>query len=154
MSSSSSPPPSSSLSPPEPPTTTTTTTTSSENRNTEIWSTRLQRELLAMTTDNASEGAKKEINTVLPSFCVVKDHSLDIERGNCTVTCVLNCVPNLHIFNAPPNSSDSTAGTEKKNDEEGDKNTTNESKSEEGEVKNNDSIRYRSEILGNITTKT
>mmetsp|Transcript_35862 Transcript_35862/g.41189 ORF Transcript_35862/g.41189 Transcript_35862/m.41189 type:complete len:724 (+) Transcript_35862:145-2316(+) len=150
MSSSSPPPPSSSSSslsvpPSEPPSTSTststTTPTSSENRNTEIWSTRLQRELLVMTTDNASEGAKKEMNAVLPSFCVVKDHSLDIERGNCTVTCVLDCVPNLFIFNAPPpKSSNSTTGTEENTEEkEGAKNTTNETKSEEDEVQNNDS---------------
>jgi len=94
-----------------------------------------------MTTDNASEGAKKEMNAVLPSFCVVKDHSLDIERGNCTVTCVLDCVPNLFIFNAPPpKSSNSTTGTEENTEEkEGAKNTTNETKSEEDEVQNNDS---------------
>lgn len=94
-----------------------------------------------MTTDNASEGAKKEMNAVLPSFCVVKDHSLDIERGNCTVTCVLDCVPNLFIFNAPPpKRSNSMTGTEENTEEkEGAKNTTNETKSEEDEVQNNDS---------------
>lgn len=27
---------------------------------------------------------------VLPRFCSVKEHSLDIERGNCTVTCLLD----------------------------------------------------------------
>jgi hypothetical protein len=70
-----------------------------QQRNTEIWSTRIQRELLAMTTtDNPlnSEDAKKvEMNAaaILPSFCIVKEHSLDIERGNCTVTCQLNLPP-------------------------------------------------------------
>ena len=65
-------------------------TTNSEERNTEIWSTRIQRELLALTTDNATEKDKKEMTDVLPAFCSVKEHKLDIERGNCTVTCVLD----------------------------------------------------------------
>lgn len=63
---------------------------SSEERNAEIWSTRLQKELLALTTDNATEEAKKEMTAVLPAFCTVKEHALDIERGNCTVTCLLD----------------------------------------------------------------
>mmetsp|Transcript_17556 Transcript_17556/g.43791 ORF Transcript_17556/g.43791 Transcript_17556/m.43791 type:complete len:546 (+) Transcript_17556:289-1926(+) len=65
-------------------------TDNSEERNTEIWSTRIQRELLALTTDNATEKDKKEMTDVLPAFCSVKEHKLDIERGNCTVTCVLD----------------------------------------------------------------
>jgi len=64
--------------------------TGGEEKNTEIWSTRLQRELLAMTTDNVTDETKKEITDVLPSFCIVKENSLDIERGNCTVTCILD----------------------------------------------------------------
>ena len=68
----------------------TTSSIENEPRNAEIWSTRLQRELLAMVTDNAPEGAKKEMTTtLLPSFCVVKDHAMDIERGNCTLSCLL-----------------------------------------------------------------
>ncbi|KAG7374128.1 hypothetical protein IV203_013223 [Nitzschia inconspicua] len=65
----------------------------SEQKNAEIWSTRLQRELLAMTTDNASPEAKEEVAAILPSFCTIKDHALDIERGNCTVTCVIDLPP-------------------------------------------------------------
>ncbi|VEU33695.1 unnamed protein product [Pseudo-nitzschia multistriata] len=63
---------------------------STETRNAEIWSTRLQRELLALTTDNASEEAKTEMTAVLPPFCSIKEHALDIEAGNCTVTCLLD----------------------------------------------------------------
>jgi hypothetical protein len=62
-------------------------------KNTEIWSTRLQRELLAMTTDNASAEAKEEVAAVLPPFCTVQEHALDIERGNCTVTCLIDLPP-------------------------------------------------------------
>jgi len=61
-----------------------------EKRNAEIWSTRLQSELLAMTTDNATEKAKEEMTAVLPAFCSIKDYTLGIERGDCTVTCLLD----------------------------------------------------------------
>mmetsp|Transcript_1091 Transcript_1091/g.2526 ORF Transcript_1091/g.2526 Transcript_1091/m.2526 type:complete len:589 (+) Transcript_1091:119-1885(+) len=61
-----------------------------EQKNTEIWSTRLQRELLALTTDNVTEETKTEMTAVLPAFCTVQDHSLDIEKGNCTLTCLLD----------------------------------------------------------------
>lgn len=61
-----------------------------EQRNAEIWSTRLQRELLALTTDNATLEAKEQMTAVLPAFCSVREHALDIERGNCTVTCLLD----------------------------------------------------------------
>jgi hypothetical protein len=57
----------------------------SGERNTEIWSTRLQRELLALTTENAPEGTKEEVKLVLPPFVTVKEHKLDIEHGNCAV---------------------------------------------------------------------
>lgn len=65
-------------------------TATSEQKNTEIWSTRIQRELLALTTDNASDEAKKEMTQVLPAFCSVKEHSLDIAGGNCTITALLD----------------------------------------------------------------
>ena len=61
-----------------------------EQKNAEIWSTRLQRELLALTTDNVSTETKTEMTAVLPDFCSVKEHSLDIERGNCTLTCLID----------------------------------------------------------------
>jgi hypothetical protein len=64
--------------------------TTEQGKNADIWSTRIQRELLALTTDNVTEEAKKEMTGVLPRFCSVKEHSLDIERGNCTVTCLLD----------------------------------------------------------------
>ena len=59
---------------------------SAAERNTEIWSTRLQRELLALTTDNASPEAQEEIMSVLPTFVSVKDHELSIEKGVCIVS--------------------------------------------------------------------
>jgi hypothetical protein len=59
---------------------------SSSERNAEIWSTRLQRELLALTTDNAPAESTEEITSVLPTFVSVKDHELNIEKGTCVVS--------------------------------------------------------------------
>jgi hypothetical protein len=59
-------------------------------RNTEIWSTRLQRELLALTTDNAPADTKEEIQGVLPPFITVKEHELNIESGTCAVSFLVN----------------------------------------------------------------
>ena len=62
-------------------------------RNTEIWSTRLQRELLALTTDNAPEDTKEEVKCVLPPFVSVKDHQLDIAKGDCMVSFLIDLPP-------------------------------------------------------------
>jgi hypothetical protein len=59
---------------------------SAAERNSEIWSTRLQRELLALTTDNAPEGTKDDVRLVLPPFVSVKEHELNIEKGDCVVS--------------------------------------------------------------------
>lgn len=56
------------------------------DRNAEIWSTRVQRELLALTTENAPEQDKKDTHGVLPPFMKVKDHQLDIAAGICVVS--------------------------------------------------------------------
>jgi len=55
-------------------------------RNAEIWSTRVQRELLALTTDNAPEDDIKATQRLLPPFVKVKDHKLDITQGMCVVS--------------------------------------------------------------------
>jgi hypothetical protein len=88
---------------------------SAEQKNTEIWSTRLQRELLALTTDNASEEAKEEVTAVLPPFCTFQEHALDIERGNCTVTCLIDLPPGTP--RAAATTSPSKAPTPEKKDE-------------------------------------
>mmetsp|Transcript_23129 Transcript_23129/g.33138 ORF Transcript_23129/g.33138 Transcript_23129/m.33138 type:complete len:556 (-) Transcript_23129:1080-2747(-) len=59
-------------------------------RNAEIWSTRLQKELLALTTDNASEKETQEVAGILPDFVVVKTHELDIENGVCKIQFIMN----------------------------------------------------------------
>ena len=57
---------------------------SSEERNGEIWSNRVQKELLALTTDNA-DLQSTEGRSMIPSFTTVKDHKLDLRSGTCVV---------------------------------------------------------------------
>ncbi len=59
----------------------------SGERNTEIWSTRLQRELLELTCEDSPKDA---VQTVLPPFASYKDHELNIENGNCAVSFLVN----------------------------------------------------------------
>ena len=58
---------------------------SSAQHNAEIWSTRIQRELLALTTDNADAESTDEVRSMIPPFVRVKQHSLEIETGTCVV---------------------------------------------------------------------
>jgi len=71
-----------------------------EQRNAEIWSTRLQKELLALTTDNAPKKETEEVAGVLPAFIKVKEHSLSIENGTCKVS--------FEISVAKPSSDETT----------------------------------------------
>jgi hypothetical protein len=59
---------------------------SAEQRNGEIWSTRVQKELLALTTDNANAEATEEVRVMLPSFCKTISHALDLADGICFVS--------------------------------------------------------------------
>jgi len=56
----------------------------SSEKNAEIWSTRLQKELLALTTENAP-AKTQEIAEILPPFVKVKSHNFDIVEGRCEV---------------------------------------------------------------------
>lgn len=64
----------------------------SSDRTAEIWSTRLQRELLALTSseqlpeEDGSEGTSSTDIALLPPFVTVKEHSLDIVKATCLVT--------------------------------------------------------------------
>lgn len=58
---------------------------SPEERQGEIWSTRIQRELLALTTDDA-EATSDQHKAMLPPFVTVKSHRLDIASADCTVS--------------------------------------------------------------------
>lgn len=88
---------------------------SATEKNTEIWSTRLQRELLALTTDNATEDAKEEVAGVVPPFVSVQKHELDIAKGVCKVSFLLD-LPEAPKSTTPKSSSGEDAaadGTEK-----------------------------------------
>lgn len=61
----------------------------SSERNAEIWSTRLQKELLALTTDNATKTETQEVAGILPAFIKVKSHEMDINEGTCKVLFVV-----------------------------------------------------------------
>ena len=74
-----------------------------------------------MTTDNASEEAKQEVAAVLPPFCTVKEHALDIERGNCTVTCVIDLPPaakKAPVISPKKTKPETSAGDAEKSSEE------------------------------------
>jgi len=58
---------------------------SDPQRDADIWSTRVQKELLALTTDNADAESTDEVRSMLPRFCRVLDHQLSIEHGTCVV---------------------------------------------------------------------
>ena len=64
-----------------------------QQRNAEIWSTRVQKELLALTTDNADAETTDDVRSMIPSFCKVKDHSLNISIGYCVVFFEIEAAP-------------------------------------------------------------
>ena len=64
------------------------------DRNAEIWSNRLQKELLALTTETSNEEESQGTAAPsLPSFITFKEHHLDIAAGVCTVTFLID-IPN------------------------------------------------------------
>jgi hypothetical protein len=82
----------------------------SENeRRGEIWSTRIQQELLSLTTDNADADTR----SLLPPFTTVKDHYLDLTAGTCTVTVQIDIVSSKEVAQCDdsPNEPKSTVVT-------------------------------------------
>lgn len=70
-----------------------TTPTSPGNKNSEIWSTRLQKELLALTSEDASDGSNDDTKAqpeILPSYVSLKSHDLNIEEGRCELYFVVD----------------------------------------------------------------
>jgi len=59
----------------------------SPEKNAEIWSTRVQRELLALT--GGSDENEKDSTGALPDFVSLKEHKLDIEAGQCRVDFII-----------------------------------------------------------------
>eukprot|EP00567_Pseudictyota_dubia_P000306 CAMPEP_0197467460 /NCGR_PEP_ID=MMETSP1175-20131217/65578_1 /TAXON_ID=1003142 /ORGANISM="Triceratium dubium, Strain CCMP147" /LENGTH=297 /DNA_ID=CAMNT_0043003529 /DNA_START=192 /DNA_END=1081 /DNA_ORIENTATION=+ len=58
----------------------------SSDRTAEIWSTRLQRELLALSASDDEAGEEKDSVGIIPPFITVQEHELAIESGVCKVT--------------------------------------------------------------------
>ena len=71
-----------------------------EQRNAEIWSTRVQRELLALTEGGAEDAAHI---AELPPFITLVDHELDIAKGICKVSFLIHVpvVPNEGMTEDP-----------------------------------------------------
>ena len=64
-----------------------------EERNGEIWSTRIQQELLALTTDNADLESTSENRSILPPFVAIQEHALDLMAGTCIVSVRVDIPP-------------------------------------------------------------
>lgn len=88
----------------------------SGERNTEIWSTRLQRELLSLTTNEESSDAKEDIQTVLPTFVTYKGHELSIENGNCVISFLVDLPSKGDETEPEPIVVDLDASLQKKQD--------------------------------------
>ena len=88
----------------------------SGERNTEIWSTRLQRELLSLTTNETPSDAKEDIQTVLPPFVTFKSHELSIENGNCVVSFLVDLPAKGEETDPEPIIVDLDASLQKKQD--------------------------------------
>lgn len=76
----------------------------SSERTLEIWSSRLQRELLALTS--SEEGDKQTAGILLP-FVTVKEHELEMEKGICSVTFSISVegAPNPKLRVAKPENT-------------------------------------------------
>ena len=78
----------------------------------EIWSTRLQKELYALTTtDNNGNESIKNIG-VLPPFITVKGHELNLTTRKCTICFAIG----LDDINSNSNNTDADAGNESNKD--------------------------------------
>ena len=62
----------------------------SEQNPSEIWATRIQRELLALTTDNADAESVSEVRSMIPRFVRVQQHSLELEQGLCSIDFIID----------------------------------------------------------------
>ena len=80
------------------------------NRTAEIWSTRLHREILALTKEGGDDAAHRhDVETVgvLPPFITLEDHTIDIAKGLCDVTFRIAVEPPSVV----PGADDEVGGT-------------------------------------------
>lgn len=89
----------------------------SGDRTAEIWSTRVQRELLALTSEGNDE--KGEV-AMLPPFITVKEHTLDIAKGLCKIAFLIEVDKPKQKAEGQENTERGDDG-EKADEEDGDK---------------------------------
>ena len=107
------------------------------NRTAEIWSTRLHREILALTGEGGDDA---ETVGVLPPFIALEDHTIDIAKGLCDVTFRIDVEPPSVVPGADdgrPSTGGGTTeeGAEASEDREGE---ANDDTAEEGKRKGGD----------------
>jgi len=129
-------------------------------RNAEIWSTRVQRELLALTTDNAPEKDQKDTQEVLPDFMTVKDHQLDITAGSCIVSFQVTITGPRHkspVVHSTTHTTTTISNVNKNQSEEGEveqqdnNNNNNNSNQEESKANETNDDKNTNSTNGNET---
>lgn len=101
------------------------------NRTAEIWSTRLHREILALTKEGGDDAAHQhDVETVgvLPPFITLEDHTIDIAKGLCDVTFRVAVEPPSVV----PGADDEKAGGAEGAKVEGDGENAKDGSDEEG----------------------
>jgi hypothetical protein len=80
--------------------------------NADVWSTRIQRELLTLVTDNGDAETTAQERSMLPPFCKVLEHKLDIEAGKCQLAFAVEIsVPSITTGADPEDTSFATPTT-------------------------------------------
>jgi hypothetical protein len=78
----------------------------------DVWSTRIQRELLTLVTDNGDAETTAQERSMLPPFCKVLEHKLDIEAGKCQLAFAVEIsVPSITSGADPEDTSYATPTT-------------------------------------------
>ena len=91
------------------------------NRTAEIWSTRLHREILALTKEGGDDAAHQhDVETVgvLPPFIALEDHTIDIAKGLCDVTFRIAVEPPSVVPGADDEKAGGTEGAKVEGDGE------------------------------------
>ena len=92
------------------------------NRTAEIWSTRLHREILALTKEGGDDAAHQhDVETVgvLPPFIALEDHTIDIAKGLCDVTFRIAVEPPSVVPGADDEKAGGTEGAEEVDEAKG-----------------------------------
>ena len=108
------------------------------NRTAEIWSSRLHREILALTGEGGDDA---ETVGVLPPFIALEDHTIDIAKGLCDVTFRIDVEPPSVVPGADDGRPSAGGGTtEEAEASENREGETNDDTAEEGKRKGGDEI--------------